>query len=237
MFQNYIFDLYGTLIDIHTEEEKESLWEKMVYFYGFHGAYYTAKELMEEYKRLCFLEEDKHKGELHYELEITEVFHQLFLQKGVMVNRELAIYGGEFFRILSTEYIKLYDGVIELLEELKRNNKSLYVLSNAQRIFTAPELKLLNIEHYFKDIFLSSDFACKKPSHKFYEQLCKKHDLDIAQSIMIGNEPVADIMGAKEAGLKTLYIHSNLSPEIKMELPADYVIGNGDVKLIKAMIL
>lgn len=29
MYQNYIFDLYGTLVDIHTNENKHYLWEKM----------------------------------------------------------------------------------------------------------------------------------------------------------------------------------------------------------------
>ena len=28
MYQNYIFDLYGTLVDIHTNEKKAYLWEK-----------------------------------------------------------------------------------------------------------------------------------------------------------------------------------------------------------------
>ena len=32
-YQNYIFDLYGTLVDIHTDENKASLWKKIaVYF-------------------------------------------------------------------------------------------------------------------------------------------------------------------------------------------------------------
>lgn len=28
MYQNYIFDLYGTLVDIHTNEKKAYLWKK-----------------------------------------------------------------------------------------------------------------------------------------------------------------------------------------------------------------
>ena len=29
MYKNYIFDLYGTLVDIRTDEGKNSLWKKM----------------------------------------------------------------------------------------------------------------------------------------------------------------------------------------------------------------
>ena len=32
MFKNYIFDLYGTLVDINTDEWSDDLWEKMALF-------------------------------------------------------------------------------------------------------------------------------------------------------------------------------------------------------------
>ena len=40
MYQNYIFDLYGTLVDIHTNEKKAYLWKKMSLFFGMKGAAY-----------------------------------------------------------------------------------------------------------------------------------------------------------------------------------------------------
>lgn len=48
--------------------------------------------------------------EAHPEIEIEEVFLALFQKKGVQADIELAIHAGQFFRILSTEYIRLYDG-------------------------------------------------------------------------------------------------------------------------------
>ena len=38
MYDNYVFDLYGTLVDIHTEENDAKVWEKLSLFYGFYGA-------------------------------------------------------------------------------------------------------------------------------------------------------------------------------------------------------
>ena len=43
-YRDLIFDLYGTLVDIHTEESAE-VWEKCAIFFGFYGAKYTGKEL------------------------------------------------------------------------------------------------------------------------------------------------------------------------------------------------
>ena len=42
---NYIFDLYGTLVDIHTNESKASLWKNMAQIFSMMGVTYTAPEL------------------------------------------------------------------------------------------------------------------------------------------------------------------------------------------------
>ena len=39
-YTDLIFDLYGTLVDIHTEET-ETVWEKTSILFGFYGADYT----------------------------------------------------------------------------------------------------------------------------------------------------------------------------------------------------
>ncbi len=49
MFKNYVFDLYGTLIDINTNEWQKKLWEKLSILYKYKGASYTAKEIAADY--------------------------------------------------------------------------------------------------------------------------------------------------------------------------------------------
>ena len=44
-YSNYIFDLYGTLVDIWTDEESPVLWEQMASLYSCYGADYTAEAL------------------------------------------------------------------------------------------------------------------------------------------------------------------------------------------------
>ena len=40
-YESYIFDLYGTLVDIRTDEEKKELWSKLALFYVYYDAHYT----------------------------------------------------------------------------------------------------------------------------------------------------------------------------------------------------
>lgn len=59
-----------------------------------------------------------------------------------MADKELAIHTGQFFRVLSTDYVRLYPGTKQMLVSLKKIGKKVYLLSNAQRIFTAYEMNV-----------------------------------------------------------------------------------------------
>ncbi len=219
-YKNYVFDLYGTLVDIRTDEDAPGLWEKLSLFYGFYDACYTPEELKKRYESLVEGEEaDLH--EAHPEIRIETVFAKLFEEKGAYADMTLAIHAGQFFRILSTEYVRLYDGATELLSGLKNAGKNVYLLSNAQRIFTEYELHLLGIADYFDDIFISSEFGVKKPEQRFFRMLMEKHCLSVGDTMMIGNDGRCDIDGAKSAGMAAFYIHSNISPELSTETGRD----------------
>lgn len=226
-YENYIFDLYGTLVDIRTDEGKEELWEKLSLFYGYYDAHYTAAELQKRYGELVSGKEEVLRKELdkkddvhesHPEIQIEYVFQKLFEEKGVEADMSLAIHAGQFFRILSTEYVRLYEGTKEMLAKIKAAGKKIYLLSNAQRIFTEYEMHTLGIAEYFDDIFISSECGVKKPDSRFFHMLLEKHKIDVTKSIMIGNDGKSDIGGAKSVGLATFYIHSNISPKLLTEM-------------------
>lgn len=241
MFQNYIFDLYGTLIDINTNEWDMPLWNKMAIYYGYKGAIYTGKELKDAYGD--FVDEEKkkvqskHKDYKVIDIEIKNVFEKLFTAKKVYPTEQEIIDVCGIFRCYSTDYIKLYDGVIDLLDTLKAKKKKIYLLSNAQRHFTINEMKMLGIYDYFDGIFISSDLECSKPDVNYYKMLFEKYNLKKDESIMIGNDYLSDIGGASDFGIKSLYIHQDISPEIKGKLRSNYTIMNGNVKEIKKLIV
>ena len=54
---------------------------------------------------------------------------------------------------------------------------------------------------------------------------------------MVGNDPDADIRGAKRVGLSALYIHTNLSPEFDENSNADFIIPNGDTLKMRDYLL
>lgn len=212
MYQNYIFDLYGTLVDIRTNERKPSLWKHMAMYMTLQDASYTAAELKKAYQQL--IDEAP-----EMEVNLAEVLRKLYHAKGVSPTEEMISHWALMFRALSLDYVRLYDGAKNLLEELHLRNKRVYLLSNAQRLFTEPELRSLGIYDLFDDVFISSDLGVKKPSPLFYGALLKKHQLAPGESVMIGNDWQADAWGAYKNGLDSMYIHTAQSTEVTGELP------------------
>lgn len=213
-YTDLIFDLYGTLVDIHTEED-DTVWEKTALYFGYYGAHYTGAELRTAFQSA--MAEKKARAGQSYEcfpdLPFEPVMAQLFRDKGVEENaEELGKNASQLFRIASTDYIRLYPGVTEALKKLRQNGYRLWLLSNAQRVFTAFELNHLGLAPYFDGIYLSSDFSCRKPDIRFFCALLEEQKLDKKTCLMIGNDLDTDIAGAKNAGLDTLYMHTGLTP-------------------------
>ena len=50
-YRTCIFDLYGTLVDIHTDENAPQVWEALAAHYSARGAVYRPKELRDAYFR------------------------------------------------------------------------------------------------------------------------------------------------------------------------------------------
>lgn len=228
-YQNYIFDLYGTLVDIHTDESKASLWKKIAVYFSAQGAMYTGKEIKERYGALIREEEKRLQRRLRkkypditvkeVEINLDRVFVSLYKEKGVKVSKQLIKDSMIAFRAITMEKLRLFPGTVELLRGLKEAGKTVYLLSNAQTSFTLPEMKALGLTEYFDDIFFSSDLGVKKPSSKFYEALFEKHSLKKQESVMVGNDRWADVQGALDFGIAAIYLHTEQSTPFEGKLP------------------
>ncbi|MDO5293534.1 MAG: HAD family hydrolase [bacterium] len=223
MYKNYIFDLYGTLIDIHTDEDQPFVWDKLSAFYTMQGANYNAAEIMNAYRSLVSTALASPSPYTYREVRIEYIFAKLFSIKDVHPSDELLLHVCELFRVLSTDYIKLYPGAKELLGLLRDRHTKLYLLSNAQRVFTEYEMKSLGIYEYFDGILFSSDAFCQKPEQAFYDRLFTSYQLEKSDSLMIGNDSITDIQGASIYGLDTLYLHSNQSNSLPSKFQATYI--------------
>ncbi len=214
-YTDIVFDLYGTLVDIHTEESA-AVWEKTALYFGFHGASYTGPDLWAAFEKIMRAKEASagQSYECFPDIPFEDVMADLFRAGGVTENVEnLALSAAHLFRISSIEYIRLYPGVLEALAYLRQRGFRLWLLSNAQAAFTSCELRMLGLGAQFDGVLLSSDYGCRKPDLRFFRALMEQYGLDPATCLMVGNDRNTDIAGARDAGMATLYMHTALTPQ------------------------
>ena len=81
MVRNVIFDLYGTLIDIRTDEFSLDFWRKAVQVFAMGGASFSPGELRTSYakyvKRALRRERLKQPTYKHVDIDLLQVFSRL----------------------------------------------------------------------------------------------------------------------------------------------------------------
>lgn len=218
-YRNYIFDLYGTLINIHTNQKWPYFWKKMAEYYNCFGTSYTGASLRGAYERICREKDANLRRELgtdYPEIDIAEVFLDLLggKREGISDMDQWVTDTARFFRILSRFRYGLYPGTLPALTELKERGRGIYLLSNAQRVFTEPEIKVKGIWDIFDGIFISSDRRIRKPDPAFMKDLLAAYDLDPKECVMIGNEYGSDMRIAAECGVDGIFLNTDgNSPE------------------------
>lgn len=222
-----VFDLYGTLLDIHTDESDPSLWRRLAYAFAAKGAHYEPQALQKAYEEQVHLAIAREQArylvltgetitESQIDIDLLEVFKMLFVQKGIdseAVDARGLQEVATIFRLLSLDYVKPYPHAIDLLKILKAKGLRIVLLSNAQACFTKDELMATGIEGYFDSVYLSSDYQLCKPHKGYFEMMLEKEGLQASQCLFIGNDHRTDIAGANTVGMPSLYMHTNCSAE------------------------
>lgn len=241
-YKNYIFDLYGTLIDIHTDEEQPELWEFMAEYLSVNfRSEYAPRKLRKDYLKYCKAEEKRlaaENGSKYPEIRIEWVWSKLI--GGPCTDdemRRLCI----TFRERSRDRLVKYSGVSETLEAIEEAGGRVFLLSNAQRLFTEKELADTGLTQYFDDIFISSDMGIKKPDGVFLRRLIDKHGLKKEECVMVGNEILSDVGVASEVGIDAIYLNTyrHTPEEISKDLKKCHadphkvtIIDDGDIRSI-----
>ncbi len=215
---NFVFDLYGTLIDIKTDEDKAAPWRALAgRLRGCRRRYAWARD---SYKELC-AGEVKYEG---HEFDLLRVFEKMLLAEGLDTS-DAPLLAYEF-RHASMEKLRLFPLVREMLIGLKERGVGVYLLSNAQSCFTLRELDTLGLTELFDGIVISSDVGWKKPHGEIFKIAFEKFGISPEDSFYVGNDLRDDIFGAHGAGMRTVYIKTEQSRDYPgPELPSPDLVA------------
>ena len=218
-YQNVIFDLYGTLIRIWTDLDSEELWKRLAYHLAAYGADYTPKAVKKAYYR--FLQDEnrklaaKHQTEWP-EFQVEKVFERMV--KEAPKKHDAKLYGpdeetmfrdlAQIRRTLTMKDFRLYRGALQLIDRLHAEGKKVYLLSNAQAVFTIPELERTKLDGRFDGVYLSSDFGYRKPEPRFMRGMLEEFGLDPEETVFIGNDYRSDVPSAAAGNVDCIFINS-----------------------------
>ena len=121
-YKNYVFDLYGTLVDVLTDEESQRLWTSFAWYLKLLGLPAEAGSLRADYLRLC-AEAQRAKADMlmakgiegPYEADILTVWQALGNEKGMRLTIRQATEISRVFRALSLRRLGLFPGAAEVL--------------------------------------------------------------------------------------------------------------------------
>lgn len=237
MISIVVFDLYGTLVDILTDETDPGLWQTVALFMAYNGAAFRPAELEKAYHEKAASLMEGCVDKAHPEFDILLLLKQLYETKGLnSPDTRTLIDTARVFRASSTRRLRLYPGALRLLDNLKSRGCHIYLLSNGQRCFSEPEMRLLGIQDHFEKTMFSSDVLTAKPGELIFMKLAEECHFSPTEAVMIGNDHECDIAGSAALGFHSVYVHSNLSPPIKGTVVTPLQLWDGDLPRIAGLL-
>ena len=104
----------------------------------------------------------------------------------------------------------LMDDAFDTLSALAKKDYKLHIISNGYQDIQIKKMKSGGIYHFFDKIITNDIAGARKPEKAIFEYALYRANADVSNSIMIGDNLIADIDGAKNAGLRTIYFNPEL---------------------------
>lgn len=156
--------------------------------------------------------------------------HFLILDNNGMGNKEILFnYYIEYFHLGLTwdiimdrwverlaGYMRLMDDTIEVLDELSKRYR-LAILTNGDSVSQRGKLNTFPHLNWFEIVMVAGDYPWAKPDVRIFELLCEKMNVMPAEVVFVGDTIASDIVGAKSAQMRTIWIQAD--EKLNSDLP------------------
>lgn len=112
---------------------------------------------------------------------------------------------------MNTEYLRLLprkahltDSAREILEHLHGRYR-MHIITNGFADIQGVKMASAEIDHFFEEVITTQSADAKKPNPRIFEFALQASGAAVADSLMLGDNYEADILGAKAVGLDTVF--------------------------------
>lgn len=132
-------------------------------------------------------------------------FHLALNDQGISDDRLTELISEEYLAMLPFRKI-LMDGAKEVLTELQKKYV-LHLITNGFEEVQILKIRNSGIEDFFEEIITSERAGVMKPNKEIFEYALSKTGASTGESLMIGDNFYADIMGAKQVGIDQVWFN------------------------------
>lgn len=190
-----------TLRQMHTDLK---LMERGVHDFDlFHTAYLAHNEKLWERYRKGYIRQE--------ELRMKRMMLTLldFKISDAALTKEMS---DMFLQLLPTRTL-LFPDTIETLEYLKNKGYGLHLITNGFEKTQHSKLQTCGLNKYFTHVITSEGSNSIKPEPQIFEYAVQKACTTVDESIMIGDSPEIDILGAQNAGMDSVHVNYGHKPQ------------------------
>ncbi|OGO36479.1 MAG: hypothetical protein A2W35_13035 [Chloroflexi bacterium RBG_16_57_11] len=129
-------------------------------------------------------------------------------------------------------HVESMPGVIPALTELRPAYR-LYLATNASdsdAMLVRAALRRVGLEEFFAGIFTSKELKVCKPDPGFYQAVLRESGVAPGEAVMVGDDYPADVLGAKQAGLRAIWYNPAASPA-----PADRPLHDAEIQTMSEL--
>ncbi|HHW68524.1 MAG TPA: noncanonical pyrimidine nucleotidase, YjjG family [Epulopiscium sp.] len=164
------------------------------------------------------------KGELKHEEVRINRFIDL-LGRYNIADRDLAITLNELYLSIYPTWTFLVEGAKELLDELTERYP-LGIITNGFSETQVMKIDRSGLKQYFKWIAYSGEVGKAKPHPEIFAYAMNQAHILHEEALFIGDDFGADIIGAKDAGMKTIWFNPKGKEEPEKDQYADYTVSS-----------
>ncbi|MGA2192913.1 MAG: HAD family hydrolase [Nitrospirota bacterium] len=225
-----VFDLYGTLVNIRTDEQDPSLYGEVSKFLSYSHVHISPEGFRASY--MAKVKEQLTKSrEMYPDVDVLRIFTEIIHESCEgKIEPRLPVFTARLFRSLSRKTFEPFPGIYDMLERVGAAYP-LALLSDAQRCYTGPEVDMLNLGRFFRHLFISSDYGYRKPEPRFFSLALKALDVRPQNAVFVGDNAYRDLYGAKKAGMRMVLVRSS-EREYEGVVPDFYIESVADLEAI-----
>jgi YjjG family noncanonical pyrimidine nucleotidase len=203
-YKHLFFDLDHTLWDFerNSSESLEEIYTNMSLMS--HGVT-SMEEFISSFLRInTRLWNDFDQGKLQHSYIRENRFRMVFNELGLECPANHAEIGECYLNALPNKK-HLLQGALETLGYAQQAGYHLHIVTNGFTEIQARKMASSGISHFFRNVITFENAKAKKPDPGIFEYALKAAEATTEECLMIGDNWVADIMGAQKLGIDTVY--------------------------------